>query len=68
MQAGWIWAETVTNVEQQNPELWGWKTTKEGRFYPQWYLEGEMTVLRKCAKSVLARKHFAKIVNVPKMV
>ena len=61
LQAGWIWAETVTNVEQQNPELWGWKTTKEGRFYPRWYIEGDTTVsVEEVCKICTCQKAFCK--------
>ena len=61
LQAGWIWAEAVTNVEQQNPELWGWKTTKEGRFYPRWYIEGDTTVsVEEVCKICTCQKAFCK--------
>ena len=58
LQAGWIWAEATTNVEQQNPEIWGWKATEEVDFILSGtFKEMQQLVLRKFAKSVLVKKH-----------
>ena len=43
LQAGWIWAEAVSNTEQQNPELWGWMN-ENGHYSPRWYLQNSATL------------------------
>ena len=38
LQGGWIWIEARTNVQYQDPELWGWKF-KDRKYLPKWQSE-----------------------------
>ena len=35
-EAGWAWYKCKENVELPNPEMWGLRKTKSGRFEPKW--------------------------------
>ena len=66
MQGGWIWAEAHSNVEYQNPELWGWHR-KDGRILPKWQEQCERTVdITDIIKKQKVRKHYARTVNMLK--
>ena len=43
LQGGWIWSEARTDVEFQDPELWGWQWSKN-RYVPRWQSEIEDAV------------------------
>ena len=36
LQGGWLWREAVSNMENQDPEDWGW-LLQDGKFFPKWH-------------------------------
>ena len=38
-QAGYLWSETISNVELPDPTNWGWKRSINGTLLPLWVAE-----------------------------
>ena len=38
-EAGYLWRETISNVELPDPTIWGWKRSINGTLLPLWVAE-----------------------------